>query len=93
MGYGIFNSMLAKYPSAVVVPWILLVPVFGMSSAWLLQGEQPDPTELIGGLGLLVGVLLASRARTRPAPAQPASSADLPASSRATGTRNGEQET
>ncbi len=99
VGYGIFTSMLAKYPSAVVVPWILLVPVFGMSSAWLLQGERPDPAELVGGVVLLVGVLLAAGlrrpGRTRPpgsGPAQP-SSAERPASKRATGTRNGEQET
>ncbi len=95
VGYGIFTTMLARYPSAVVVPWILLVPVFGMSSAWLLQGERPDPAELVGGAVLLAGVLLAAGIRRPghrpPAAAQPM--ADRPASSRATGTRNGEQET
>jgi O-acetylserine/cysteine efflux transporter len=91
VGYGVFTTMLARYPSAVVVPWILLVPVFGMSSAWLLTGERPDPTELVGGLVLLAGVLLAGRARPRPA--QSSSTAERPASRRATGTRNGEQET
>ncbi|MET3164201.1 UNVERIFIED_ORG: O-acetylserine/cysteine efflux transporter [Arthrobacter sp. UYEF10] len=66
VGYGIWNRLLASYPSSVVVPFTLLVPVVGMSAAWLALGEVPTPAELVGGLLLLGGVataVLAGRGR------------------------------
>ncbi|HEY8699407.1 MAG TPA: EamA family transporter [Arthrobacter sp.] len=54
VGYGIWNRLLASYPSSAVVPFTLLVPVVGMSAAWLALGEVPSPAELAGG-GLLLG--------------------------------------
>ena len=69
VGFGIFNSLLARNPSAAVVPWVLLAPVVAMASAWLLLGERPAPAEAVGGLVLVVGVLVALR------PARPARSA------------------
>lgn len=56
VGYGIWNRLLASHPSSAVVPFTLLVPVVGMSAAWLALGEVPTPTELAGGLILLGGV-------------------------------------
>lgn len=61
VGYGIFNGLLARNPSAAVVPWILLVPPVAIGSAWLLLGEQPTPAELVGGGVLVAGVLVALR--------------------------------
>jgi O-acetylserine/cysteine efflux transporter len=66
VGYGIWNRLLASYPSSAVVPFTLLVPVVGMSAAWLALGEVPTPAELAGGLLLLTGVataVLAGRGR------------------------------
>ncbi|MCO4254372.1 EamA family transporter [Pseudarthrobacter cellobiosi] len=66
VGYGIWNRLLASYPSSAVVPFTLLVPVVGMSAAWLTLGEVPTPAELAGGLLLLGGVataVLAGRGR------------------------------
>lgn len=61
VGYGIFNGLLSRNPSAAVVLWILLVPPVAMGSAWLLLGEQPAPGELVGGAVLVLGVLVALR--------------------------------
>jgi O-acetylserine/cysteine efflux transporter len=59
VGYGIWNRLLASHPSSAVVPFTLLVPVVGMTAAWLALGEVPTPTELAGGLLLLGGVATA----------------------------------
>ncbi|MDR7311713.1 O-acetylserine/cysteine efflux transporter [Nocardioides luteus] len=59
VGYGIFNSLLARHPASSVVPWILLVPPVAIGSAWLLLGEVPSAGELTGGALLVVGALVA----------------------------------
>ena len=59
VGYGIWNRLLAGHPSSAVVPFTLLVPVVGMSAAWLVLAEVPSPTEMAGGLLLLGGVATA----------------------------------
>ena len=99
VGYGIFNTLLSRNPSSAVVPWVLLAPVVAMASAWLLLGERPNAAELAGGALLLAGVLVALRpprqARrpvTVPSVGRVQGASGRP-SSRATGTRNGEQET
>lgn len=61
IGYGIFNSLLARNPSAYVVPWVLVAPVVAMASAWLLLGQSPNAAETAGGALLIVGVLVALR--------------------------------
>jgi len=71
-GYGVWNTLLARYPTATVVPFTLLVPVSGIATAWIVRGEQPTLGTAVGGLLLLLGVLVTavSRRRTpRPAPA------------------------
>lgn len=60
VGYGVFNSLLARNPASSVVPWILLVPVVGIVSAWIALGERPAPAELAGGVLLLGGALIAN---------------------------------
>ena len=79
VGYGLFNSLLARNPSAAVVPWVLLAPVVAMTAAWLLLGDVPAGGEVVGGALLVLGVLVAlrpPRARTRPADAVPAAAQD-----------------
>jgi O-acetylserine/cysteine efflux transporter len=61
LGYGIFNGLLSRNPSAAVVPWILLVPPVAIGSAWLLLGETPTGWELAGGAVLVLGVLVTLR--------------------------------
>ncbi len=65
VGYGLFNTLLARNQASSVVPWVLLAPVVAMASAWALLHERPNVAETAGGLLLLVGVLVALRP-TRP---------------------------
>lgn len=62
VGYAIFNRLLSSYPSAHVVPWVLLAPVVAMGSSWALLSEVPGPAELAGALVLVVGVLVSQGA-------------------------------
>ncbi|GAA1256829.1 O-acetylserine/cysteine efflux transporter [Oryzihumus leptocrescens] len=59
LGYGLWNSLLARHPATAVVPFTMLVPVAGIAAAWLALGEVPTATELTGGLMLLAGVAAA----------------------------------
>nr|WP_249777397.1 EamA family transporter [Arthrobacter sp. C9C5] len=59
VGYGIWNRLLGLYPSSAVVPFTLLVPVVGMTTAWLVLSEVPSAAEVAGGLLLLAGVATA----------------------------------
>lgn len=56
VGYGIWNSLLARHPAAAVVPFALIVPPVGMFTAWLVQHESPTAAERIGALLVLLGV-------------------------------------
>jgi len=60
VGYGIYNGLLARNPASAVAPWILLVPVVGIATAWLVRGEVPTPGELAGGALLVAGVIVAT---------------------------------
>ncbi len=59
VGYGIWNTLLAKYPTSSVVPWTLLVPVVGIVAAWLVVNEQPSVSEIVGGAIMLAGLAVA----------------------------------
>ncbi|MCD0483412.1 EamA family transporter [Streptacidiphilus sp. ASG 303] len=71
-GFGAWGYLLRAYDASAVAPYSLLVPVFGMSSAWLLLGERISPAAacaavlVVGGVGLTA---LRPRRRTGPAPA------------------------
>jgi O-acetylserine/cysteine efflux transporter len=65
VGYGIFNTLLSRYRSSSVVPWVLLAPVVAMASAAVLLDQQPNRQEILGGVVLIAGVLITLRpART-----------------------------
>jgi O-acetylserine/cysteine efflux transporter len=61
VGYGVFNTLLGRNPSSSVVPWVLLAPVVAMGSAWLLLDQRPNSAEIVGGVLLIIGVLVAMR--------------------------------
>lgn len=61
VGYGLFHGLLARYPSAQVVPWVLLAPVVAMTSAAVVLHDVPTAGETVGGLLLVLGVLVAVR--------------------------------
>ena len=68
-GYGTWNSLLSRYPVGAVVPFTLLVPVTGIATAWIVLGQAPTVTELLGGVVLLAGVATATRLRAAVPPA------------------------
>jgi O-acetylserine/cysteine efflux transporter len=61
LGYGIFNSLLARNPAHLVVPWVLVVPPVAMVAAWVAFGDRPNTAEMAGGAVMLLGVLVALR--------------------------------
>lgn len=84
VGYAIFNGLLARNPSAAVVPWILLVPPVSIGSAWLVLGERPSVGELAGGALLVAGVLVAmrrGRVRTPSSAVRPPTARPVPSGS------------
>ena len=60
-GSGIWTWLMARHPAGVVGPFSMLVPVVGMSAAWLVLGERVTPREGLGALLVVAGVLLGSR--------------------------------
>lgn len=58
LGYGLWSTLLSRYPAGKVAPFSLLVPVVGLSSsAWLL-GERLGPLQWAGGALVMVGLLI-----------------------------------
>lgn len=78
IGYGIWNTLLARYPTSAVVPFTLLVPVVGILAAWLVFDERPGVTELVGGAVMLAGLAVAIVVRRR-TPFEPVPLAGAPA--------------
>lgn len=61
VGSGLWNYLLTKYPASRVAPLSLLVPVVGITAAWLVYHEQPSPLELVGAATVIVGCTLGMR--------------------------------
>ncbi|WP_423462605.1 EamA family transporter [Promicromonospora sp. MS192] len=66
VGYGVWNTLLARYRASAVAPFTMLVPVVGMTAAWIAFGEVPNAAEAGGGLLLLLGVAITSGLLRRP---------------------------
>ena len=58
IGYGLWNILLHRYSAAIVTPWALLVPVFGMSTSWLLLNEPMPWWKLIAMALIVAGLAL-----------------------------------
>ena len=57
-GFALWNRLIADYFVARVAPFSLLVPVFGLGSAWLFLGEPIGLAELVAAAVVLVGLAL-----------------------------------
>ncbi|MFA9274198.1 MAG: EamA family transporter [Candidatus Aquirickettsiella gammari] len=57
IGYTLWGKLLAALPTHVVAPLTLLVPVVGLSSAWLLLDESLSQTQILGALIVMAGLL------------------------------------
>jgi O-acetylserine/cysteine efflux transporter len=56
IGFGAWTALLSRHPASQVVPFALLVPVFGIASAWVFLSEVPTGAELAGALVVLAGL-------------------------------------
>ncbi len=65
VGYGIFNTLLARNRSADVVPYVLLAPVVAITSSAMLLDQIPNGAEITGAVVMVIGVLIAVRASRR----------------------------
>lgn len=66
-GSGVWSTLMSRNPAGVVAPFSLLVPIVGMSLAFLVLGERPTWIEIAAAAVVIIGVLLASVSRSRPA--------------------------
>jgi O-acetylserine/cysteine efflux transporter len=58
IGYGIWATLLGRYPASLVAPFSLLVPVIGFAAAALLLGEIISTLEVAGSVLIFVGLVL-----------------------------------
>lgn len=61
VGSGVWTWLLTRYQASTVAPFSMLVPVFGLGTAWLVLGERVNATEFIGCIFVLLGVIIGSR--------------------------------
>jgi len=56
VGYGLWNLLLNKYSAATVVPWALLVPVFGMAASAIVLSEPLPWWKLVAMVLIITGL-------------------------------------
>jgi O-acetylserine/cysteine efflux transporter len=56
LGFGLWSRLLGLYPSAVVAPFALLIPVVGMIAGYILFGEPLGGFELLGAALVMAGL-------------------------------------
>lgn len=65
LAYCLWNITLARTSVAEGGSLLLIVPIFSLLLGWILLGEVPTMTALIGGGAALAGVVMLSRATSR----------------------------
>jgi O-acetylserine/cysteine efflux transporter len=68
-GFAAWGFLLKRYGASTVAPFSMLVPLFGISSAAVVLGEQIHTTDLIGGALVVGGILIGLARAPAPAPA------------------------
>lgn len=58
IGYGLWNSLLHRYPAAAVAPWALLVPVSGMTASSFFLGESLPWWKVLAAILILSGLII-----------------------------------
>ena len=67
-GFAAWGHLISRYGASTIAPFAMLVPIFGIASAALLLDEPVRPTDILGGL-LVVGGVLAGLVSLPPRPA------------------------
>lgn len=56
-GFGSWNALLHRYPTALISPFALLIPVSGLASGAVFLGESLSPTQFAGVALVFVGLV------------------------------------
>lgn len=59
LGSGLWTALMRRHPASRVAPFSMLVPVVGITAAWVVLGEHASPGELVGSAIVVTGVLYA----------------------------------
>ena len=57
-GFGSWNALLHRYPTALISPFALLIPVAGLASGALFLGERLAPAQIAGVALVFVGLVV-----------------------------------
>ena len=57
-GFGSWNALLHRYPTALISPFALLIPISGLASGALFLGESLAPAQLAGVALVFVGLVV-----------------------------------
>lgn len=60
ISFALWSFLLRKHKAAMVAPYALLVPLFGMSSSMIAFGEKLDASKLVGAGLIVVGMAVNS---------------------------------
>lgn len=63
VGSSIWTTLLRRNPASTVAPFSLLVPIVGLTLAFVLLDERPTPVEIVASAVVVLGVLLGSLGR------------------------------
>lgn len=58
IGYGVWSHLISRYPVATIVPFTLLVPIFGMLSSAFILNEPLDTWKIVAGMLVLAGLCI-----------------------------------
>jgi O-acetylserine/cysteine efflux transporter len=64
-GYGVWYSMMRRFPLNLVMPFTLLVPFFGVAAGVVFMGDQLTLQMLLGGAATIIGVAIIVLRRPR----------------------------
>ncbi|HZX04226.1 EamA family transporter [Kribbella sp.] len=70
-GFGVWGYLLRQYDASTVAPFSLLVPVVGMSAAWVLRGEAVGAQQAIAAVLVIGGMACTIVRRPSPRKGQP----------------------
>jgi O-acetylserine/cysteine efflux transporter len=58
VAYGLWNALIAQRGASAVAPFSLMVPVFGLTSAWLLLGQSLTLGHALAAVLILGGLVV-----------------------------------
>jgi len=56
-GFGSWNALLHRYPTALISPFALLIPISGLASGALFLGESLAPVQMLGAALVFAGLV------------------------------------